>query len=56
VRAGVTVINDGARSAYHGTIHSVFYSLEQMKKMGEIGDLVIIVARANVFVELLEIS
>ena len=40
---GVTVITDGACSACHGTIHSVFYDLEQMKKMGEIRDLVIIV-------------
>ena len=40
---GVTVISDGACSACHGTIHSVFYDLEQMKKMDEIGDLVIIV-------------
>ena len=40
---GVTVISDGACSACHGTIHSVFYDLEQMKKMGEIRDLVIVV-------------
>jgi uncharacterized protein (DUF362 family) len=40
---GVTVITDGACSACHGTIHSVFYDLEQMQKMGEIRDLVIIV-------------
>lgn len=40
---GVTVITDGACSACHGTIHSVFYDLEQMQKMGEIRDLVIVV-------------
>jgi uncharacterized protein (DUF362 family) len=40
---GVTVITDGACSACHGTIHSVFYDLEQMKKMDEIRDLVIVV-------------
>lgn len=40
---GVSVISDGACSACHGTIHSVFYDLEQMKKMGEIRDLVIVV-------------
>jgi uncharacterized protein (DUF362 family) len=46
---GVTVISDGACSACHGTIHSVFYDLEQMKKMGEIRELVIVVgSNANV--------
>ena len=40
---GVTVISDGACSACRGTIHSVIYDLEQMKKMGEIRDLFIIV-------------
>ena len=40
---GVTVITEGACSACHGTIHSVFYDLEQMQKMGEIRDLVIVV-------------
>jgi hypothetical protein len=40
---GVTVITDGACSACHGTIHSVFYDIEQMQKMGEIRDLVIVV-------------
>jgi uncharacterized protein (DUF362 family) len=40
---GVTVITKGACSACHGTIHSVFYDLEQMQKMGEIRDLVIVV-------------
>lgn len=40
---GVTVISEGACSACHGTIHSVFYDLEQMKKMGEIRELVIVV-------------
>ena len=40
---GVTVISEGACSACHGTIHSVLYDLEQMKKMGEIRDLFIVV-------------
>jgi uncharacterized protein (DUF362 family) len=40
---GVTVISEGACSACRGTIHSVFYDLEQMKKMGEIRDLFIVV-------------
>jgi uncharacterized protein (DUF362 family) len=40
---GVTVISDGACSACRGTIHSVVYDLEQMKKMGEIRDLFIVV-------------
>ena len=40
---GVTVISDGACSACRGTIHSVIYDLEQMKKMGEIRDLFIVV-------------
>ncbi len=40
---GVTVISEGACSACHGTIHSVIYDLEQMKKMGEIRDLFIVV-------------
>jgi uncharacterized protein (DUF362 family) len=40
---GVTVITNGACSACHGTIHSVFYDLEQMQKMSEIRDLVIVV-------------
>ena len=40
---GVTVISEGACSACHGTIHSVFYDLDQMQKMGEIRDLVIVV-------------
>jgi uncharacterized protein (DUF362 family) len=40
---GVTVISKGACSACHGTIHSSFYDLEQMQKMGEIRDLVIVV-------------
>ena len=40
---GVTVITEGACSACHGTIHSVFYDLEQMQKMGEIRELVIVV-------------
>jgi len=42
-KEGVTVISEGACSACHGTIHSVFYDLEQMKKMGEIRDLFIVV-------------
>jgi len=40
---GVTVISEGACSACRGTIHSVVYDLKQMKKMGEIRDLVIVV-------------
>ncbi len=40
---GVTVITDGACSACHGTIHSIFYDIEQMNKMGDIKDLVIVV-------------
>lgn len=40
---GITVISDGACSACRGTIHSVVYDLEQMKKMGEIRDLLIVV-------------
>jgi uncharacterized protein (DUF362 family) len=39
----VTVISEGACSACRGTIHSVLYDLEQMKMMGEIRDLFIIV-------------
>jgi uncharacterized protein (DUF362 family) len=40
---GITVMSEGACSACHGTIHSVIYDLEQMKKMGEIRDLFIVV-------------
>jgi len=40
---GITVISDGACSACRGTIHSVIYDLEQMKKMSEIRDLFIVV-------------
>jgi uncharacterized protein (DUF362 family) len=40
---GITVISDGACSACRGTIHSVIYDIEQMKMMGEIRDLVIVV-------------
>ena len=40
---GVTVVTDGACSACHGTIHSVFYDIEQMQMMGEIRDIVIVV-------------
>jgi uncharacterized protein (DUF362 family) len=40
---GVQVITKGACSACHGTIHSVFYDLEQKGKMGDIKDLTIIV-------------
>jgi len=40
---GVTVISEGACSACRGTIHSVVYDLEQLKKMGEIRDLFIVV-------------
>ena len=40
---GITVISDGACSACRGTIHSVVYDLEQMRLMGEIRDLFIVV-------------
>jgi hypothetical protein len=40
---GITVISDGACSACRGTIHSVVYDLEQIKMMGEIRDLTIVV-------------
>lgn len=40
---GVQVITKGACSACHGTIHSVFYDLEQKGKMGDIKDLTIVV-------------
>jgi len=40
---GITVISEGACSACRGTIHSVVYDLEQIKKMGEIRDLFIVV-------------
>jgi len=40
---GLTVISDGACSACRGTIHSVLYDLEQLKLMGEIRDLFIVV-------------
>jgi len=40
---GITVISEGACSACRGTIHSVVYDLKQMKKMGEIRDLFIVV-------------
>jgi uncharacterized protein (DUF362 family) len=40
---GITVVSDGACSACRGTIHSVIYDLEQMKMMGEIRDLTIVV-------------
>lgn len=40
---GITVISDGACSACRGTIHSVLYDLEQLKLMGEIRDLFIVV-------------
>ena len=40
---GVAVISERACSACHGTIHSVLYDLEQMGRMGEVGDLSIVV-------------
>jgi uncharacterized protein (DUF362 family) len=40
---GVTVISEGACSACRGTIHSVLYDIEQMKMMGEIRNLFIVV-------------
>lgn len=42
---GVSVITKGACSACHGTIHSVFYDLEQKGRMGEINDLTIVVGK-----------
>lgn len=42
---GVQVVTEGACSACHGTIHSVFYDLEQQGKMGEIRDLTIVVGK-----------
>lgn len=40
---GITVISEGACSACRGTIHSVVYDIEQMKLMGEIRNLFIVV-------------
>ncbi len=40
---GITIIEKGACSACRGTIRSVFYDLEQMGKMDEIRDLVMLV-------------
>jgi len=40
---GISVISEGACSACRGTIHSVVYDIEQMKLMGEIRDLFIVV-------------
>ena len=40
---GITIIEKGACSACRGTIRSVFYDLEQMGKMGEIRDLMMLV-------------
>ncbi|MFQ6052656.1 MAG: DUF362 domain-containing protein [Candidatus Bathyarchaeia archaeon] len=40
---GVTVIERGACSACRGTIRSVFHDLEQMGRLGEVRDLVIVV-------------
>jgi len=40
---GVRVITKGACSACHGTIHSVFYDLEQKGRMSEIRGLTIVV-------------
>ena len=40
---GVQVITKGACSACHGTIHSVFYDLEQKGEMGRIKDLTVVV-------------
>jgi len=42
---GVTVITKGACSACHGTIHSVFYDLEQKDKMDGIRNLTIVVGK-----------
>jgi uncharacterized protein (DUF362 family) len=40
---GITIVEKGACSACRGTIRSVFYDLEQMGKMGEVRDLVMLV-------------
>jgi hypothetical protein len=40
---GIRVITKGACSACHGTIHSVFYDLEQKGRMGKIRGLTIVV-------------
>jgi len=40
---GVTIIEAGACSACRGTIRSVFYDFEQMGKLGEIRDLIMLV-------------
>lgn len=40
---GVTIIEAGACSACRGTIRSVFHDFEQMGKMGEIDDLIMLV-------------
>jgi len=40
---GVTIIEAGACSACRGTIRSVFYDFEQMGKLGEIRDLLMLV-------------
>ncbi len=40
---GITIIEKGACSACRGTIRSVFYDLEQMGKMGDVRDLVMLV-------------
>jgi len=40
---GITIVEKGACSACRGTIRSVFYDLEQMGKMGDVRDLVMLV-------------
>jgi coenzyme F420-reducing hydrogenase gamma subunit len=40
---GITIIEAGACSACRGTIRSVFHDFEQMGKMDEIKDLVVLV-------------
>ncbi len=43
LQEGITIIEKGACSACRGTIRSVFYDLEQMGKMGDVRDLVMLV-------------
>jgi len=51
---GVTIIEAGACSACRGTIRSVFHDFEQMGKMGEIRDLIMLVGPQAEFLEDLE--
>ena len=51
---GVTIIEAGACSACRGTIRSVFHDFEQMGKMGEIRDLIMLVGPQAEFPDDLE--